>query len=103
VLFLRWSGVLRAGCADTDPGTNITNVSAQLNAHGHSTGEPATWWWEYSTVEANLGTANDIEVCGSGTGPPETDRRCGPAESPSSSDIPLKFTVTGLTPNTTYF
>ena len=53
------------GCAgNTDPATNVTNVSAQLNAHGHTTGEPATWWWEYSTVQANLGTASDTEVCG---------------------------------------
>ena len=40
----------------TDPATNVTNVSAQLNAHGHTTGEPATWWWEYDTVQSDLGT-----------------------------------------------
>ena len=74
-----------------------------MNAHGHSTGEPATWWWEYDTVQSDLGTANDTEVCGVGTGPKEPDNRCGPATSPSSADIPVNFVVSGLTPNTTYY
>ena len=58
--------VLAACSGDTDPATNVTNVSAQFNAHGHTTGEPATWWWEYDTVQSDLGTASDTEVCGSG-------------------------------------
>ena len=93
-----------AGCAgDTDSATNVTNVSAQLNAHGHTTGEPATWWWEYATNQADLGTANDTEVCGSGTGPKEPDSRCGPASWENSGDINLNVVVTGLAPNTTYY
>jgi hypothetical protein len=86
-----------AGCAgNTDPATNVTNLSAQLNAHGHTTGKPSVWWWEYSTVQANLGTATDTEVCGNST-------RCGPAQADNSGDIPVSVTVTGLTPDTTYY
>ncbi len=71
-----------AGCVGgTDPATNVTNVSAQLNGHGYTNDGPATWWWEYSTVKANLGTASDTEVCGY---PPEADKRCGPASGGSS-------------------
>jgi hypothetical protein len=92
------------GCSgDTDPATNVTNLSAQLNAHGHTTGERATWWWEYDTVQSDLGTANDTEVCGAGTGPKEADRRCGPASWENRGDINLNVVVTGLTPNTTYY
>ena len=65
------------GCVgNTDPATNITNLSAKLNAHGFTNNGPATWWWEYDTVKSDLGTANDSEVCGN---PPEADKRCGPA------------------------
>jgi DNA-binding beta-propeller fold protein YncE len=90
------------GCVGgTDPATNVTNLSAKLNAHGFTNNGPATWWWEYDTVKSDLGTANDTEVCGN---PPEADSRCGPAAGGSpGSQVPLSVTVTGLTPNTTYY
>jgi hypothetical protein len=93
-----------ASCVgDTDEATGVRATQARLNAHGHTTGKPATWWWEYDTVKAELGTANDIEVCGSGSGPKEPDRRCGPAQTPNTNDIALNVVVTGLAPNTTYY
>ena len=102
--FVILAGAVLGACAgDTDPATNVTDVSARLNAHGHTTGEPATWWWEYDTVQADLGTANDTEVCGVGTGPKETDMRCGPASWEDRGDINLNVVVTGLAPNTTYY
>jgi DNA-binding beta-propeller fold protein YncE len=95
---------LAACVGQTDPATNVTNVSARLNAHGYTNDGPATWWWEYDTVKAELGTANDTEVCGSGTGPKEPDARCGPASGGSQQNqIPVNVVVTGLTPSTTYF
>ena len=85
----------------TEPATNVTNLSAQLNARGYTDDGPATWWWEYDSVKSDLGTANDTELCGT---PPEADRRCGPAAGGSrSNQIPLSVTATGLTPNTTYY
>jgi hypothetical protein len=94
-----------SACAgSTEPATNVTNISAQLNAKGYANDGPATWWWEYDTVKADLGTANDTEVCGVGTGPKEPDNRCGPAAAGSStSQIPVNVVVTGLTPSTTYY
>jgi hypothetical protein len=97
------ASAITACAGDTDPATNVTNVSAQLNAHGRTTGEPATWWWEYSTVQSNLGGPNDTEVCGAGTGPKESDNRCGPASWDNRGDLNLNVVVTGLTPNTTYY
>jgi sugar lactone lactonase YvrE len=89
--------VALVGCVgDTDPATDVTNVSATLNGHGRTTGQPATWWWEYSSNKSDLGTAKDTEVCGE-----EADRRCGPASSPN--DVALHNSVDGLTPNTTYW
>jgi hypothetical protein len=88
-----------AGCVGTtDPATNITNMSAKLNAHGHTNNGPAVWWWEYATAQNALGSDSDVEVCGN---PPEADHRCGPAS--ASSDVSLSVTVSGLTPNTTYY
>src|SRR5918999_4598867 len=85
---------LGACVGQTDPATNVTNVSAKLNAHGYTNDGPATWWWEYDTVRADLGTASDTEVCGF---PPEADRRCGPAEGGTAQNqIPLSVRVTGL-------
>ena len=93
---------LVACAGQTDPATNVTNVSAQLNAHGYSNDGPATWWWEYDTVKADLGTANDTEVCGGI--PPEADHRCGPASGGSQANqVAVSTVVTRLTPNTTYF
>jgi hypothetical protein len=94
-----------AACAgNTDEATNVRATQALFNAHGRTTGKPATWWWEYDTVKAELGTASDTEVCGAGAGPKEADRRCGPAESPASAgDIPVHVLVTGLSPDTTYY
>ena len=91
-----------ASCVgQTDAATKISTISAQLNAHGYTNDGPATWWWEYDTVKAELGTASDTEVCGY---PPEADRRCGPASGGSQSNqIPVSVTVTKLTPNTTYY
>jgi NHL repeat len=91
-----------AGCVgNTDPATNITTTSAQLNAHGYTDDGPATWWWEYDSRREDIGTANDTEVCGN---PPEPDRRCGPAEGGSAQNqIPVSVRVTKLTPNDTYF
>jgi streptogramin lyase len=98
------SALVAIGCAgDTDPATNVTHVGAQLNAHGRTTGEPATWWWEYATSQAQLGTANDIEVCGAGDGPKEPDNRCGPASWENRGDINLNVVATGLAPTTTYY
>ena len=90
------------GCVgDTDPATNVTNLSAKLNAHGFTNDGPATWWWEYDTVKSELGTSGDTEVCGN---PSEADKRCGPARAGSpGSQVSLSVTVTGLTPNTTYY
>lgn len=93
------AGLAVAGCVgNTDPATNITNVSAKLNAHGRTNNGPAVWWWEYATAASALGTGSDLEVCGY---PSEPDKRCGPAASPN--DVPLSTTVTGLSPNTTYY
>jgi hypothetical protein len=87
----------------TDDATNIRATQARLNAHGYSNDGPTTWWWEYDTVQSDLGTANDTEVCGSGTGPKEPDNRCGPATGGSQNNtIPLNVVVTGLTADTTY-
>ena len=92
---------LSACVGKTYPATNVTNVSAQLNARGYTDGGPATWWWEYDTLRGDLGTANDTEVCGN---PHQPDRRCGPAHGGSrSNQIPLSVTVTGLMPDTRYF
>jgi hypothetical protein len=88
---------LVACSGSTDPATNVRATQARLNAHGYANDGPARWWWEYATVQGDLGTANDTEVCGSGT-------RCGPAAAGSSANpIPLSTVVTGLTPNTTYY
>jgi hypothetical protein len=88
----------------TDPASNVRATEARLNAHGYANDGLTTWWWEYDTVEAELGTAADTEVCGVGTGPKEPDNRCGPAAGGSQGNpIPLNVVVTGLTPNTTYF
>jgi hypothetical protein len=94
-----------AACVgDTDPATNVRATQARLNAHGYTNDGPATWWWEYDTVRAELGTANDTEVCGSGTGPKEPDARCGPASGGSQQNqIRLNVVVTGLTSQTTYY
>ena len=94
-----------AACAGaTDPAANIRSTEARLLAHGFSNDGPTTWWWEYDTVEAELGTAGDTEVCGVGSGPKEPDNRCGPATGGSASNqIPLNVVVTGLTPDTTYY
>ena len=93
---------LSACVGDTDPADKISSYSARLNAHGRTNDGPAKWWWEYSTVKANLGTASDKEVCGSlkpvGVAP---DARCGPAS--VSTDVPLSFTLTELTADTTYY
>jgi hypothetical protein len=88
----------QAACTgSTDPATNVRATQARLNAHGYTNDGPARWWWEYDTVQAELGTANDTEVCGSGT-------RCGPAAGGSAGNqIALNTVVTGLTPNTTYY
>jgi sugar lactone lactonase YvrE len=95
------SVALAACTGSTEPATNVTNVSAQLNARGYTDDGPASWWWEYDSVRSDLGTANDTEICGN---PPEPDRRCGPASGGSqSSQIPLSVTVTGLAPGTTYY
>ena len=92
---------LSACVGKTYPATNVTNVSAQLNARGYTDGGPATWWWEYDTLRGDLGTANDTEVCGN---PHQPDRRCGPAQGGSrSNQVPLSVTVSGLTPDTRYF
>ena len=96
--------VFSACAGSTEPASNVLNVSAQLNAKGYTNDGPATWWWEYDTVQSDLGTANDTEVCGSGTGPRRPIGRCGPATGGSASNqIPLNVVVTGLTPNTTYY
>jgi hypothetical protein len=88
---------LGACAGSTDPATNVRATQARLNAHGYANDGPARWWWEYATAQANLGTASDTEVCGSGT-------RCGPAAAGSSSNpVPLNTVVNGLTPNTTYY
>jgi hypothetical protein len=88
---------LAACTGSTDPATNVRATQARLNAHGYANDGPARWWWEYATAQADLGTASDTEVCGSGT-------RCGPAAGGSASNpIPLSTVVTGLTPNTTYY
>ena len=80
-----------AGCVgNTDPATKITNLSAQLNAHGHTDNGPATWWWRYSTSKATVDN-------GGGT---ETLHR-GPAS--SGNDVNVAETVAGLAPNTTYY
>jgi predicted small secreted protein len=94
-----------AACAgNTDEGSGIRATQAMFNAHGRTTGKPSTWWWEYDTVKAELGTASDTEVCGNGAGPKEADRRCGPAESPAAAgDLPVNVVVTGLSPDTTYY
>ena len=90
-----------AGCVgDTDPATNITSKTAQLNAHGRTNDGPASWWWEYSTSKSTVEANGGAEVCGS---PPEADGRCGPAQGPSGTDVPLSFKLTGLTPGTTYW
>jgi hypothetical protein len=92
---------LAACVGSTEPATNVTNNSAQLNARGYTDDGPATWWWEYDTVQADLGTLNDTEVCGN---PPELDNRCGPASGGSQSNqVPLSVTVRGLDPSTTYY
>lgn len=90
-----------AGCVgDTDPATNVTSKTAQLNAHGRTNDGPAHWWWEYSTSKSTVESNGGTEVCGS---PPEADGRCGPAQSPAGRDIALNFRLTGLTPSTTYW
>ncbi len=96
------AAVAFAGCVgSTEPASNVTNVSAQLNARGYTDDGPASWWWEYDTVQSELGTSNDTEVCGN---PPQPDRRCGPASGGSSSNqVPLSVTVRGLNPSTTYY
>ena len=90
-----------AGCVgDTDPATNVTSKTAQLNAHGRTNDGPASWWWEYSTSKATVESNGGTEVCGS---PPEADGRCGPAQGPSGTNVALNFKLTGLTPSTTYW
>ena len=91
VCVLAGVAVLSACAGSTEPATNVTNVSAQLNAKGYTNDGPATWWWEYDTNQADLGTANDTEVCGN---PPEPDRRCGPASGGTqNSQVALSVTV----------
>ncbi|MBN1530263.1 MAG: hypothetical protein JW895_14480 [Thermoleophilaceae bacterium] len=95
------SALAFAGCVgDTDPATNVTSKTAQLNAHGRTNDGPASWWWEYSTSRSTLEANGGTEVCGS---PPEADGRCGPAQGPSQQDVALSFKLTGLTPSTTYW
>jgi hypothetical protein len=99
-----WLALGLAACAGgTDDAANVRANEARLRAHGYTNDGPATWWWEYDTVKAELGTASDTEVCGSGSGPKEPDNRCGPATGGSASNtIPLNVIITGLAPDTTY-
>lgn len=82
----------------TDPASDVRASRAQLNAHGHTNGAPATFWFEYSTSQSSLSGGNGTQICGS---PPEADKRCGPVT--SDTDIRLSQLVTGLAPNTTYY
>jgi hypothetical protein len=105
VLLVALSGVAVVGIAgcvgSTEPATKVTSASAQLNARGYTDDGPATWWWEYDTVQSDLGTENDTQVCGD---PPERDARCGPASGGSQSNqVPLNVTVRALDPGTTYY
>ena len=51
-------------------------------------------------MKADLGTANDTEVCGY---PPEPDKRVGRRVAARSNQVSVSTTVTRLVPNTTYF
>ena len=64
------------GCVgDTDPASNVTNVSATLKAHGRTTTDRRPGGGSTTACAPSSATATDTEVCGN---PPEADRRCGP-------------------------
>jgi hypothetical protein len=97
VALLAVAACLSACVGSTESATDVASSSARLNAKGYADDGPARWWWEYDSVRADLGTANDIEVCNQST-------RCGPASAGSaSSPVPLNTVVSGLTPATTYY
>src|SRR5215212_10826244 len=93
------AAAVASGCVGgTDPASDITTTTAVLNAHGHTDKGPASWWWEYSDVKVNLGTAKGVRVCGSAVG---STARCGPAS--SSTDVKLSQKVANPQPATTYW
>ena len=91
LLVFAFAGVLGGCVGDTDDASKVTSVSATLNAHGHTTGVPAYWWWEYSASLSVLQAGHGLAT-----------QRLGPAEY-SNGDVSLSTRVTGLTPSTTYY
>jgi hypothetical protein len=79
-------GLGLAACeGDTDPATNITNLSARLNFTGHANSGPAYSYFEYWK-----------------TSTPGTKFRTQTRSWPGGAQGTFGETVTGLTPNTSY-
>lgn len=84
--------VALASCvAVTDPATNVGSWTARLNGHGHTDSTPATFYFEYATQRADLGTG----------AAKRTPTRNAPANVPN--DVAFSSKVTDLEPGTTYY
>jgi hypothetical protein len=95
----RLAAPLAVGCAlalgscvaVTDPATDVGTWQARLHGHGHTDSTPATFYFEYATQRADLGTANARR----------TPTRTAPAN--VRNDVAFSNRVTDLEPATTYF
>ncbi|MCH8028668.1 MAG: hypothetical protein IH874_01895 [Candidatus Dadabacteria bacterium] len=69
----------------TDPATSVGSSSATLNGTVNPNGSPLTAWFEWGTTTSYGNTTTIINYGGSGTSP-----------------IPFSWSISGLSPNTTY-
>ena len=83
-----------ACAAQTDPASNIGALTATLNAHGHTDGTPAHYFFQYSTRAADLDTQ---------PGRRTPTRTIPPHVPPNGGNVPFGESVGGLTPGTTYY
>jgi hypothetical protein len=87
---------LMAGCAAiTDPASHVGASGATLNAHGQTEGSPATYFFQYSFNQSDLGTVAAQRT---------------PTRGPIPANVPgnggfLSFgeSIGGLAPSTTYY
>jgi hypothetical protein len=91
LLLLACAVSLGSCVAVTDPATNVGSYSARLHGHGHTDSTPATFYFEYATQRADLGTASAKR----------TPTRSAPAN--VRNDVAFSNKVTDLEPATTYY
>jgi hypothetical protein len=94
----RLAAPLAVGCAlalgscvaVTDPATEVGSWKARMHGHGHTDSTPATFYFEYATQRADLGTSSARR----------TPTRNAPAN--VRNDVAFSNRVTDLEPATTY-